>query len=99
MALHCGGEFNAMKGIEKAAASAGKQIEVTWWRRLTIENRKAFANTSDVFWPTSLPNDNDTQAYVRTLKYPPALPKPGSIGDKKLSSSDDARSLLEQEFL
>src|SRR5260370_523516 len=56
MALHCGGEFNAMKGIEKAAASAGKQIEVTWWRCLTIENRKAFANTTEFVWPTSLRN-------------------------------------------
>src|SRR5260370_26349525 len=27
MALHCGGEFNAMKGIEKAEASAGKQMQ------------------------------------------------------------------------
>src|SRR5260370_6566596 len=99
LALDCGGEFNGMKGIEKAAGSAGKQIEVTWWRCLTIENRKAFANTSDVFWPTSLPNDNDTQAYVRSLKYPPVLRKPGSIGDKKFFSSDEGRSLLEQEFL
>src|SRR5260370_16985000 len=96
MALHCGGEFNAMKGIEKAAASAGKQIEVTWWRCLTIENRKAFANTSDVFWPTSLPNDNDTQAYVRSLKYPPVLRNPGRIVNKKFFSSDEGRNLLEQ---
>lgn len=99
IALHCGGEFNAKKGIEKVAASAGKRIEVTWWRSLSIENRKAFADTSDVLWPASLPNDKDTQAYAKGLKYPPVLRKAGSIGENKFFSSEEGRNLLEQQFL
>ena len=86
-------------GIEKAAASAGKQIAVTWWRCLAIENRKKFAESSDVFWPTSLPNEKDTQAYVQGLKYPPVLRKAGSVGENKFFSSEAGRNLLEQEFL
>lgn len=99
IALHCGGEFNARKGIEKAAASAGKQIDVTWWRCLSIENRKAFADTSDVFWPVRLPDDADVQAYVKTLKYPPIFRKAGSLGEKKFFSSEEGRNLLEQQFV
>lgn len=99
IALHYGGEFNAKKGIAKVAASAGKQIEITWWRCLSIENRRTFADTSDVFWPVGLPNDADVQAYVKTLKYPPVFRKPGSIGENKFFSSEEGRNLLEQQFL
>jgi hypothetical protein len=99
IALHRGGEFNAKKGIEKAAAGAGKQIDVKWWRCLSIENRKAFADTSDVFWPVGLPNDADVRAYVKTLRYPPVFRKSGSIGENKFFSSEEGRDLLEQQLL
>jgi hypothetical protein len=99
MALHLGGEYYAKRGIRTAADNARKEISIAFWRCLSIENRKTYANSSDVFWPTHLPEDGLTKAYANSLKYPPIFRKPGSIGANKFFSSEEGRHLLEQELL
>lgn len=99
IALHRGGQYYAKNQIEKAATAAGKNIKLTWWRCIEIEDRKTYVNSSDVLRPTDLPDDPLIQEYVAGLKYPPVLRKPGSIGENKFFSSEEGRTLLEQEFL
>jgi hypothetical protein len=99
IALHRGGQWYASKRIREAAGAAGKAIEISWWRLVEIEDRKAHIDSSDVLRPTSLPDDELTQQYVKSLKYQPELRKPGSLGENAFFSSEDGRSVLEQELL
>ncbi len=99
MGLHTGGNWYADQEIAKAAKAAGKNIKLTWWRCLDIEDKKANTDKSDVLRPTVIPNDAVTKAYIDSLGYAPFLRKPGSVGNNKFFSSEEGRSLLEQEFL
>lgn len=99
IASHNLGQWYAKKGIHEAAKSEGKQIDVTWWCCVQIEDRKSFINSSDVLRPTSLPDDELADEYVESLRYPPILRKPGNVGKKKFFSSEEGRSLVEQELL
>lgn len=97
--LHRGGHYYASRQIADAARAAGKTINITWWRAVEIEDRKAYTDTSDVLRPTAIPADAATQAYVHSLGYAPHLRQPGNIGGKGFFSSEGGRNLLEQEFL
>lgn len=99
IALHSGGQYYAGGHITKAAAASGKKIDVTWWRAIELEDRKAYSDSADVLRPTDVPDDPDVQAYVQSMKYPPTLRKPGSVGAHALFGSDEGRYVLEQEFL
>uniref|UniRef100_A0A7V4G8E3 PRTase-CE domain-containing protein n=1 Tax=Desulfobacca acetoxidans TaxID=60893 RepID=A0A7V4G8E3_9BACT len=103
-ALHLGGQYYAGKVFDKLKTDTKKKIKLSWWRILEVENRKAYKNSSDVLWPTRVPPGPLAEAYVRYLteeepKYKLELRSPGSVGLKKFFSSDQARILLEQQFL
>jgi hypothetical protein len=90
IALHAGGHYYASTALKKAARNVGKNIKVTWWRCVYIEDRKSNINTSNVLRPTSLPQDGRTQAYVEMLKnagYPPTLRQAGIMGNETIFSS------------
>lgn len=99
MGLHSGGQYYARGKIASAAKAAGKSITLTWWRAIEIEDRNTYTDTSDVLRPMAIPNDPPTQAYVQGLGYAPTLRNPGNVGGKGFFSSEQARNLLEQEFL
>jgi hypothetical protein len=99
IAFHRGGQYYARKKIESAAKDAGKQIDISWWRCVEIEDTKANSNTSDVLRPTHLPDDEPVAAYAAELKYPVAFRRAGSIGENKFFSSEEGREVLEQELL
>ena len=99
LALHRGGQYYAEGKIKDAADSAGKSIEIGWWRCKEIEDRKYFINSSDVLRPTEIPNDALVQAYAEGLDYSPVLRTPGSVGENKFFSCEEGRHLLEQELL
>jgi hypothetical protein len=52
-----------------------------------------------VLRPTKIPDDQPTKDYVATLKFPPVLRPPGSVGGLKIFSSDANRELMEQQML
>jgi len=97
MALHALGEWFAKGDITKAANAASKAINVTWWRSMMIEDRKAYMSNSDVLRPTTIPAE--AAAYVATLGAEPILRAGTSVGSKQFFSSGVARNLIEQEFL
>lgn len=99
IALHGGGHYYANKNIERAAKEAGKDIDLTWWRAILLEDRKTYTATSDVLRPVSIPDDGDVMAYVAAMRYPPNLRTAGNVGGNGIFSSDAGRQLLEEEFL
>jgi hypothetical protein len=99
IALHRGGRYYAHGKINGAAMNAGKSLDLTWWRAIELEDRKAYTNSSDVLRPASIPDDLPVRAYVAAMRYRPHLRTAGEIGEGALFSSDAGRQLLEQEFL
>jgi len=99
IALHSGGQYYAGGYIDKTAAAAGKKIDVTWWRAIELEDRRTYSDTADVLRPTGIPDDAAVRAYVKSMKYPPMLRRPGSVSAHAMFASEEGRSVLEQEFL
>jgi hypothetical protein len=103
-ALHTLGHYYVEKKIGELKAKTGKKVKLSWWRIHEIENRRYYKNESDVLWPTEVPSGPRAEAYVRYMteeepKYKVELRTRGSVGKKKFFSSDNARILLEQQFL
>ena len=99
IALHSGGQYYANGKIKEAAQAAGKNIDLTWWRAIELEDRKAHTTTSDVLRPVGIPEDEDVAAYVAAMRYAPNLRTAGNVGGNAIFSSDAGRQLLESEFL
>ena len=99
IALHRSGKGYADGRIKDSAAKAKRKLTITWWRCVGIEDRKACVDTSDVLWPTCLPDCKLTRAYAESLKYKTVFRTRGNIGENKFFSCEEGRHLLEQEFL
>lgn len=98
IAMHSG-SYYARDRLDEAIALTGKSIKVTWWRAVELENRKRYASSSDVLWPTHLPDDEATRSYAEGLEYEVALRAGASRGDAEFFSGAEGRDLLEQELL
>ena len=101
IAFHRGGQYYAASGIKSVAEAIGKSADVKWWRCVEIEDRKSFANNSDVLWPATVPAHAAVQDYVQQAlrDYPPVLRSGNSVGENAFFSSGSGRNLLEQELL
>jgi hypothetical protein len=99
MALHRGGQYYAQTNLAKVEKETRKKITFHWWRIIELEDRKNHTYDSDVLRPTRIPDDAQTQADAKALKFPPVLRTPGKLGPLKIFSSDEARDLLEQQLL
>lgn len=103
IAMHTGARYYAEQynkgNILKAAKDAGKKIEFQWWCELGLENQHAKTDTSDVLRPVRIPDDSAVKEYVTAMTYKPHLRTAGQVGGKGIFSSDEARQLLEEEFL
>lgn len=97
MASHTGGRYHADTEIAKAAEAAGKTIDVTWWRAMQIEDRRAYTDTSDVLRPKRIPAE--AAPYIDALDYRPVLRTGNHVGSLGLFSSGETRDVVEQEFL
>jgi hypothetical protein len=92
------------KKIEETATVSGKTITITKWRldSFAMENRRANRNSSDVLWPTELPDDAYVQAYALALQqngHPVELRTRPDISGSRLFRDAAQRILLEQAFL
>lgn len=99
IASHSGGKYYAESNINKKIKETGKDIEMTWWHRIELEDRRTYSYSSDVLRPVSIPEDRNVQNYVDTLQYTPTLRTPGSLGSQEIFSSEAGRNILEQAFL
>lgn len=100
MALHTSGHYYIeSRRLRDAIARSGKNIRVRFWRLLNVENRLYYRNSSDVLWPTSIPNDAAVQAYVDGQPRQVELRAAGNPGTLGMFSSEEGRGILEHEFL
>lgn len=99
IALHSGGQYYARSRIAGVAKEAKKNIDISWWRAIELEDRKSETNNSDVLRPTVIPDDPLVKKYVEEMAHKPYLRKAGNVGANAIFSSDAGRQLLEQEFL
>lgn len=103
IAMHTGARYYAEQhnkgNILKAAKDAEKDITFHWWCELDLENQRAHTDSSDVLRPVRIPDDPAVAEYVGAMTYKPHLRTPGQVGGKGIFSSDEARQLLEEEFL
>lgn len=99
---HSYGEFQAERDLRQAAATCGKRIEFTVWRSLTLENRRAYKEQSEVLWPAVLPASAELAPYLGADKKWPFEPRAvvrGLAKHNQVFSSEEGRQLLEREFL
>lgn len=99
IALHRGGQYYASQAIQDAARAVKKEIALSWWRCIEIEDRRAYTDSSDVLRPVSVPDDELVRTYVAGFTHQPVLRRPGQRGENQFFSSEDGRHLLEQELL
>lgn len=93
------GSYYARGKLDEAVNASGKSITLRWLCRMKLENRKRGADSSDVLWPTELPDDESTRRYAKSLGYDVTLREGRSVGNAEFFSSPDGRHVLEQELL
>lgn len=99
VALHAGGYYWVKGKLEDIARVAGKQVSIDFWRAGVVENRKAYKDTSNVLWPSVVPNAPEVEANVAALaasRFPLQLRNPGPV--QWPFSSEEGRQILESEF-
>lgn len=97
-ALHTGGEYLVRRKLTEVVRQSGKKITIRYWRSLTIENRRAYKNRSEVLWPKSVPNVTEVQVYVAQPSKYPFEPRQAAAVVSPFSS-EEGRHVLESEFL
>jgi hypothetical protein len=80
IALHRYGRWSADKKLSAAARREGKNLDVTWWRAVEVEDRKTYTDSSDVLRPCMIPDVAEVKAYVAAMTYKPHLRTAGSVG-------------------
>ncbi|MEQ6328920.1 hypothetical protein VLF92_11385 [Pseudomonas chengduensis] len=98
-AWHTLGEYFVRKRLKAAIAKSGKKITIEYWRAFTVENQKAHKNSSEVLWPTVIPNVAEVQAYMDLPSKFPLEPRVPSENPAWPFSSEAGRQVLESEFL
>lgn len=99
-ACHAFGEWKMLKGVKEKATAEKKKIEFHLWRAVTFENRRSYRDKSEVLWPTVLPSNAALKRYCeQETKFPFEPRTPGQKLDNDIFSSEEARQLLEREFL
>lgn len=98
-ALHSGGSYLATRKLEGVIKQSGKKINITSWRALEIENRKAYKNKSGVLWPTAVPDVPVVRAYMALPSKYPFEPRQAIGAVVAPFSSEEGRQVLETEFL
>jgi hypothetical protein len=97
-ASHTLGEWQCIERLKDAAGEAGKEIRFWVWRAVSIENRKKFRDSSELLWPTDIPDNPAVRTYAALPhKFPVELRNPG--GPLGPFSSEAGRQLLERELL
>ncbi|MDE9451478.1 hypothetical protein J3R80_13470 [Aliiroseovarius sp. Z3] len=97
VALYSSGCYRAAQEIEREAKSLGKEIVLKFWRAVELENRLFKAASSNVYWPSSIPEKalGYFDGFTHDLKLRPI----GSYPRNKIFPDKDARDVTEQAFL
>jgi hypothetical protein len=91
------GQFYLSRALSTAAQVSNKRIDIKYWRSIELENRRYYRGSSQVLWPSAVPDVPEVRAFTdRITSYPlePRIP-PGHV---EPFSSEEGRHLLEQEL-
>lgn len=100
IASHRFGQWACMDRLKTATQEAEKEIDLYLRAAIRLENRISYLNSSEVLWPTVLPDDDDLQNYMQSeTRFPFEPRQPGGRLSKNIFSSENGRQLLEQELL
>jgi hypothetical protein len=95
---HTLGQYNVKIRLNEVAERLGKNISFEYWRVVKVENRKIKKDSSEVLWPTSVPNVVEVQAYMAIGSRFPFEPRVPIRVACEPFSSEEGRHVLEQEF-
>ena len=98
-AWHTLGQYLVERKLKGVVANSGKNIAISYWRSLTVENKKAHKNSSGVLWPTAVPNVAEVQAYMALPSQFPFEPRQPGAAALQPFSSEAGRQVLESEFV
>jgi hypothetical protein len=93
-----GGYYLRSTKIKDAKTKSGKDIDTKYWYFLDIENTKYRRNTSEVLWPTTLPEDQAMQEYASQLRYP-FEPRVPVVHQSRIFTTEPGRQVLENAFV
>jgi len=99
VALHLSGSYLTGENLKGVIKKSGKTIAIKYWRALGIENRKSHKNSSNVLWPTSIPDVSEVQEYMALPCGFPFEPRVARDALIVPFSSEQGRQVLEDEFL
>lgn len=100
IATHTFAEYKMPQRVKQQAKALGKEAELMIWRIAAFENKLINRNTSEVLWPTELPDDEELKAYLaREQKFPFRPRVAGGKLEHNIFSSEEGRQLLERELL
>lgn len=95
-AYHTLGQYLTENRLNKVIANSGKKISISYWRALTVENKKANKNISEVLWPTAVPNEPEVQDYIALPSKFPFEPRQPLVKTIEPFSSESGRQVLER---
>jgi len=96
-AIHNQGAIYAQNELTRRFRAARKSVSFAWCAKLALEND--VAATSDVLWPKSVPDHEETRQYLDSLTRRFYYRTGDQVGKNGFLSTGAARHLLEQEFL
>jgi hypothetical protein len=102
LAIHDGRIGYTSTEVAKQAKALGKDIKIEgWWRAVGIPEQEGFGEETAVLKPRSFPDDDPHVAkLLKSLKdHPPRPRRVLTTSKNPVFSSEEARVLLEQEFL
>ena len=100
IAAHRFGKWKCRTRLNKEAVSAAKRLRFRFWAALSIENRRARRNVSEVLWPAVIPDNAALATYMAEEKKFPFEPREtGGRVAHTVFSSEENRQLLERELL
>lgn len=93
-------DWQLEKRLLQVAKNAGKSLNMKVWRAVTLENRKMYRNSSEILWPSELPESDELKTYMAAQdKYPFETRSVPTLFSSNFFSSEEGRQLLEKEFL
>lgn len=100
IAIYTQGEYYAGRELRKLLNPRNVQLE--FWASLRPQNSPGRISDAEVLWPTRLPDDPAVKAWEASFAPGEEYFKPrpaGGSGSTTLFSSEQAREVIEQEFL
>lgn len=97
VAQYLSGCWQAEKELVKVIKASGKEVDLSFWCSLPLEDRLFKKNHADVFWPRAIPAS--AQGYFDSFTRPLELRTAAESSKNEVFIDDNVRSLSEDAFI